>query len=155
MQIYHSQHYTTLITDNDRYYHYDGLGMPVPHTITLLHNRIRQWYGSSPKPPALQDVLPTGLTPYTPQQTDGWNCAMHMLLTFLSVIYKGQIPILQYGQHHVDQMSRMHLRYVLTREITPWIDNLTTYITDPLNNEDPETYSKSYNAGGTEMPNKN
>jgi hypothetical protein len=25
MQIYHAQHYTTLLTDNDRYYCYDGL----------------------------------------------------------------------------------------------------------------------------------
>ena len=41
MQIYHSQHYTTLIKDNDRYYHYDGLGMSVPHTVTHLHNHIR------------------------------------------------------------------------------------------------------------------
>jgi len=41
MQIYHSQHYTTFITDKKRYYHYDGLGMPVPHTVTHLHNHIR------------------------------------------------------------------------------------------------------------------
>jgi len=63
MQIYHSQHYTTLITDNDRYYHYDGLGLPVPHTTMHLHNHIRQWYGISPKPPALQDYLSMVLTP--------------------------------------------------------------------------------------------
>jgi hypothetical protein len=30
MQIYDSQHYTTLITDKERYYHYDGLNMSVP-----------------------------------------------------------------------------------------------------------------------------
>ena len=78
---------------------------------------------------------------------------MHMLLTSLSAtIYQSQIPILQYGQRHVDQMSIMHLRYVITGEVTPWIDNLITYITDPLNNEDPEPHSKSYNAGGTELP---
>jgi hypothetical protein len=68
---------------------------------------------------------------------------MHMLLTSLSAIYKGQIPILQYGQRHVDQLSKMHLRYVLIREITPWMDNHIMYITDPLNNEDPELYSKT------------
>ena len=78
-----------------------------------------------------------------------------MLLISLSAIYLGQIPILQYGQRHVDQMSRMHLRYVLTREIKPWIDNFITYITDPLNNEDPEPYIKSYNAGAQKFPNKN
>ena len=30
MQIYKSQHYTTLITDKKKYYHYDGLQMAVP-----------------------------------------------------------------------------------------------------------------------------
>ena len=34
----------------------------------------------------------------------------------------------------------------------PWIDRLITYITDSQNNEDPEPYSKSYSAGGTELP---
>ena len=75
---------------------------------------------------------------------------MHMLLTSLSAIYQGQVPILQYVQRHVDQLSRAHLRYVLTGEIVPWIDKLITYISDPLNNEDPEPHSKSYSAG--EMP---
>ncbi len=77
---------------------------------------------------------------------------MHMLLTSLSAIYQGRVPTLLYGQRHVDQMSRAHLRYVLTGEIVPWLDKLITYITDPLNNEDPEPYSKSYNEGGTELP---
>ena len=77
---------------------------------------------------------------------------MHMLLTSLIAIYQGQIPILRYGQHHADQLSRMHLRYALTREITPWIDNLITFITDPLNNEDPVPRSKTYNAVGTNLP---
>ena len=30
IQIYDSQHYTTLITDDERYYYYDGLGITVP-----------------------------------------------------------------------------------------------------------------------------
>ena len=50
-----------------------------------------------------------------------------------------------------DQMSRAHLRYVLTGKIMPWIDKLITYISEPQNNEDPESYSKSYSAGGTEQ----
>jgi len=79
---------------------------------------------------------------------------MHMLLTSLSAIYQDQILILQYGQRHVDQMSRIHLRYVLTREITPWIDKIITYISDPLNNEDPEPHSKSYSAGAHQCPKK-
>ena len=83
---------------------------------------------------------------------------MHMLLTSLSAIYLGHVPILQYDQRHVDQVFRAHLRYVLTGEIMPWIDKLITYITDPEKNEDPEPYSedcesrsKRYIAGGTEL----
>jgi hypothetical protein len=49
-------------------------------------------------------------------------------------------------------MSRAHLRYVLTGEIAPWIDKLITHLSDPHNTEDPEPHSKSYSAGGTEMP---
>ena len=45
-----------------------------------------------------------------------------------------------------------HIRYVLTGEISPWIDKVITYISDPLNNKDPEPHSKSYSAEGTEMP---
>ena len=77
---------------------------------------------------------------------------MHMLLISLSAIYQGRIPTLQYGQRHVDQMSTTHLRYLLTGEITPWIDKLITYLSDPHNTEDPEPYSESYSAGGTEIP---
>ncbi len=77
---------------------------------------------------------------------------MHMLLTSLSAIYHGRVLILQHDQRHVDQLFRAHLRYVLTGEIAPWIDKLITYISDPLNTEDPEPYSKSYRAGGTELP---
>jgi len=76
---------------------------------------------------------------------------MHMLLASLSTIYHGQVPILQYGKRHVDQLFIIHLRYKLTGEIAPWIDKLITYITDPHNNEDPEPHSKTYNAGGTEI----
>jgi hypothetical protein len=75
-----------------------------------------------------------------------------MLLTSFSTIYQGQVLIPQYVQGHVDQLSRMHLRYVLTGGIAPWIDKLITYITDPLNNEEPEPHSKTYSAGGTELP---
>ena len=30
LQIYNSQHYATLITDNNKYYHYDGIQNAVP-----------------------------------------------------------------------------------------------------------------------------
>ncbi len=79
---------------------------------------------------------------------------MHMLLASLSAIYQGHVPILQYGQRHVDQLPRAHLRYVLTGQITPRIENLITYITDPHNIEDPEPYSKPYIAGGNELTEK-
>ena len=77
---------------------------------------------------------------------------MHMLLTSLSALYHTRIPIIQYGQRHVDQMSRAHLRYILTGEIPPWIDKLITYLSDPHDTEDPEPHSKTYSAGGKEMP---
>jgi len=77
---------------------------------------------------------------------------MYMLLTSLATIYQGHVPILQYGQRHVDQLFRARLRYVLTGEIAPWIDKIITYISDPHNNEDPEPYIKSYSAGGIELP---
>ena len=77
---------------------------------------------------------------------------MHMLLTSLSAIYQARVPVLQYGQRHVDQMFRAHLRYVLTGEIAPWVDKLITYLSEPHNTEDPEPYSKTYIAEGTEIP---
>jgi len=152
MQIYHAQHYTTLFTNNDRYYRCDGLGIAVPNNVSHLHDRLRQWYGDSIQPPVLRLAAPTVHTPYTPQQTNDWNFSMHMLLTSLSALYQSHVPILHYGQRHVDQLSRAHLRYVLTGEKAPWTVKLITYISDPLNNEDPEPHSKSYSAGGTELP---
>ena len=71
MQIYNAQHYTTLIKDNNRYYCYDGLGITVPHKVSHLHDHLRQWYGDSTKPPALQNESTTVHTLYTPQQIDG------------------------------------------------------------------------------------
>jgi hypothetical protein len=123
MQIYNSQHYTTLITNNNNYYYYDGLGLPVPKTVTHLHRHLRQWYGSSPLPPALQPNSPAVHIPYTPQQTNGWICAMHMLLTSLSAIYKGHVPILQYGQRHLDHLSRAHLRNPTVNHTAPGARN--------------------------------
>ena len=94
MQIYKAQHYTTLITHSNGYYYYDGLGLAVPHTVSYLHDHLRQSYGDSSMPPALQDESPTVYTPYTPQRTYDWSCTMHMLLTSLSSIYKGRVPII-------------------------------------------------------------
>ena len=63
MQIYHAQHYTTLLTDKDKYYYYDGLGVIVPNTISHLYEHLRQWYGDSIKPPVLTQIVPTIHTP--------------------------------------------------------------------------------------------
>jgi hypothetical protein len=94
MQIYDSQHYTTLITYNEKDYYYGGLGIAIPNTVTQLHNHLRQWYGTSPNPLALQNNTPVVHTPYTPRQTGGWSCAKHMTITSLSAIYQGHVPIL-------------------------------------------------------------
>ena len=41
LQIYHAQHYTTLIIDKDKCYYYDGLGLTVPNTISHMHEHLR------------------------------------------------------------------------------------------------------------------
>jgi hypothetical protein len=43
-QIYHNSHYTTLVTVNANYYHYNGLNLPNPPTTTSIHNKLREWY---------------------------------------------------------------------------------------------------------------
>ena len=78
-----------------------------------------------------------------------------MLMTSLSAIYQGNIPILQYIKRHANQLSRMHLRYVFTGKMTPWMDRLITYIANPLQNEDLEPYSKHYSAGVKELADHN
>ena len=101
MQIYDSQHYTTLIIDTKIYYHCDGLNMAVPEHVTHLHHHLRQWYGTSEMPPVLQTHTPEVLLPYTPRQTNGWTCAMHMVLTSLLVIYQGH-----YQSHNTVNITR-------------------------------------------------
>jgi len=129
--------------------------MARPKQATHLHNHLRQWYETSEMPPVLQSHTPVVLLPYTLTQTDGWSCAFHMLLTSLSAIYQGNVPILQYSQRHADQLPRLHLRYVLTGEMTPWIEKLITYLSDPMHSEDPKPYSKRYSAGGIELTHQN
>ncbi len=36
----------------------------------------------------------------------------------------------------------MHQRYVVIGEMTTWIDKLTTYLSDPMHNEDPDPLVK-------------
>ena len=110
MQVYHAQHYTTLIKDTNKLYYYDGLSLEVPPTVQSLHTHLRNWYGTRSLPNSLRTETPTITFPITPSQTDGLTCALHMRMTSLADIYQGNIPILQYNQRHVDQLSRMHLR---------------------------------------------
>jgi hypothetical protein len=46
-------------------------------------------------------------------------------------------------------MFKMLLWYVITGEITPWMDNILTYLLDHVNNADPEPFNEHYNVGGT------
>ena len=41
MHIYSAQHYTTLITDNNRCHYYDGLGIAVPQNFNLNLNLLQ------------------------------------------------------------------------------------------------------------------
>ena len=58
------------------------------------------------------------------------------------------LSILPYNQRHADYVSGMHLRYVIMGELTPWIDKILTYLSDHVNNADPEPFNEHYNAGG-------
>jgi hypothetical protein len=49
----------------------------------------------------------------------------------------------------------MYLCYVLTGKMTPWIERLIPYISNPLPNEDPKSYSNHYSAGGKELVDHN
>ncbi len=87
------------------------------------------------KPPALQYKTLVIHTSYNLRQTDGRSCAMHMILTSLSAIYQSHVPILQSSKRHADRLSRMHIRYILTGKMTPWIDRPITFISDSLRND--------------------
>jgi hypothetical protein len=58
-------------------------------------------------------------------------------------IFAFLIPKLSYSQSHANQLSRMHLRYVIKGEITEWTEQLIQYITDPRNNIDSGNEAKS------------
>ena len=62
-QLNHNSHYTTLITNNTSYYHYDGLYLPNPLTTTSIHNKLREWYTTPThihtSIPSLQYEIPT------------------------------------------------------------------------------------------------
>ena len=123
-QTYYPSHYTVLITNNIKYYNYDGLGIPVPSPTLRIHEKLRDLYMARPKH-TLQtySLFPEPseiIMPHTPTHTDDRSYAMHMLLTSLSTIYQGTVLVLPYSQSHAHQLSRMHPRYVITGEITHW-----------------------------------
>jgi hypothetical protein len=94
LQIFHPAHYTTLITEKNKYFCYDILSMHIPTPVNKLHARLRKWFSLTFLLPTLTPEIPNIATSYTPQQQDGWICALHMLLVSLSAIYQGTVPIL-------------------------------------------------------------
>jgi len=67
MQIFHEAHYTTMITDNNKYYHYVSLRLPIPYPVNKLHTRLMTWYAQTPLPDSLAPEIPYITTSYTPQ----------------------------------------------------------------------------------------
>jgi hypothetical protein len=67
MQVYHAQHYTTLITDNNKYYYYDGISLAVPPTVQSLHTHLRTWYGTGRIPNSFRTETPNYNVPKSPE----------------------------------------------------------------------------------------
>jgi hypothetical protein len=74
---------------------------------------------------------------------------MHMLLTSLTTTLQGRIPTLSHNQQHANQQSRLHLCYMVTREVTEWSIDLMKYLSDPTLHPDPESEPHQYTAGDT------
>ncbi len=113
------------------YYFYDSLNLRLPPAIHKIHNTLRQGYtGLDTAPPLLQLTTPVTHTQSTPQQTDDWSYGIHMLLTNLTTIYQGRIPILTHTQQHAESLSRSHLKYVITGELDEYVTNLIHDLTN-------------------------
>ncbi len=134
-QLYDTIHCTTLKADNNLYHHYDGLHLPSSEQSHHICNKLREWYSSSvpsyTPPPALHPTIPEILHLETPSQKNEWSDAMHMLLVSLAAVYQSTIPSTPFNQRHAHQLSRLHLRYIITRELTSWATQLLTFLTDP------------------------
>jgi hypothetical protein len=74
---------------------------------------------------------------------------MHMLLTSLEATLHGRIPILSHNQQHANQLSRLHLYYIVTGEVTRWSIDLMKHLSDPTLHPDPESEPHQYSSGGT------
>ena len=149
IQILHAAHFTTRKPNNNKYFYYDNLRLPISSPVYKLHANLRSWYTHTLLPPSLTPELPNTSAPYTPQQQDGWSYAPHMLIVSISAIYQGTISILPYSQRHANQLSRMLLEYVIMGELIPRIDKIITNLSGHVNNADLEPFNEHYNAGGT------
>jgi hypothetical protein len=60
--------YIILITDNIKYYYYDGLSLVIPPKVHGLHDHLRHWYGGRGLPNSVQRETPTIIrTPTNPE----------------------------------------------------------------------------------------
>ena len=85
-QIYHSHHFTTLITDANTYHHYDSLKGSPPLSAKKLVKYINQWYIQHPQPLPHRRPGISIQSKKTPPQCDAWTCSMHMLLITLTAL---------------------------------------------------------------------
>ncbi len=132
--IHNHVNFTTLITNNHTYHHYDPLNLRPPPAINIIHITLRQWYtGLSTTPPLLRQDTPNINIQSTPHQTDGWTCGLRMLLVNLTTIYQGRVPNLSHNQHHAETLSISHLKYVLTRELDTYVTRLVRELTNQSN----------------------
>ncbi len=101
-----------------------------PPAIHRIHNTLCHWYsGLEVAPPLLRHDTPTTHHQSTPQQTDNWACGLHVLHTNLTTIYQGRVPTLTHTQQHAEELSRSHLRYILTGELDTFVTNLIHNLT--------------------------
>ena len=65
IQICHAAHFTTQIPNNNEYFYYDSLRMPITSPVYKLNANLRSWYTHTPLPPSLtsEPPIPPHLTP--------------------------------------------------------------------------------------------
>ena len=74
--IHHNSHFTTLITNNHTYYHYDPLNLQPPKAIDKIHTTLRQWYtGLDIAPPSCATKRPTSTYKVPPSKRTAGHVA--------------------------------------------------------------------------------